>query len=113
MADPTTLTIQTVTSAGVELTFTDADTTNGNRWLNTGKQYLEIVNTGASSAVVTVISQLTMDSLAVADREITVAPGERFHGIFARTDIYNDSSGYTVLTVSGDGAADIKYAVFA
>lgn len=112
MADPTTLDVQEVTSVGVELEFTAADTTNGNRWKNTGREILEIKNTGASTAKVTVVTPLTMDGLDIDDREIDLDDGETFHATFPRTDVYNDSNGWTVIEASGTGAADLEYAVF-
>ncbi len=112
MADPTDLTVQTVTSTAAKLTFTDADTTNANRYKNTGREVLECVNGGSSSATVMVATGATFNGLALGDHTITLAAGERFHGIYQRTDIYNDANGYTVLTAGGDGAADIDYAVY-
>lgn len=113
MADPTTLTVQTVTYTAAKLTFANADTSNGNRWKNTGRQFLELVNNGATGeAVVTVATGGTVDGLAIANPTITMAVGERFHGVFPRTDVYNDANGYVVLTYAGDGAADVDVAVF-
>lgn len=112
MADPTGLTIQTATSAGAELTLTSADTVNGNRWLNSGNEILVIYNAGASSATVTATTALQMDSdLDIEDRVWTVGAGEYHFATLPRTDIYNDASGYAVVTAGGDGAADIDFAV--
>ena len=108
----TLLSTQTVTSTAAALTFSDADTTNNNYYVNTGCEIVEMVNGGASEATVTVATGATMDGNAIADKTITLSAGERNHIVLKRTDIYNDTSGNVILTCTGDGAADVDFAVF-
>lgn len=83
----------------------------GDEFVNTGSEILFVSHTnGAGSAVtLTIVTQATVDGLAVADRTVVIDPGE-FHplGPFD-TKQYNDANGKVQLTWSS--ATDIEIAV--
>jgi hypothetical protein len=94
-----TLSVQEIDQDGLEATFA-AVAGGGDQFLNSGKEFIEIVNDDASDKTLTIVSQITISGLAVSDQTVVVTAGERRHvGPFA-TGTFNDSSGYVQLTYS-------------
>ena len=67
------ITVQQIVSAGLppELTAVNAEDT----FANTGKEYIEVLNGSADSIEVTITTPRTVDSLAVAERVVSVGAG--------------------------------------
>lgn len=92
------LTPTTVTRAGVAMPSTSANA-DGNYFTNTGAEVLVVANAG-SSITVTVVTQSTVDSLAVGDLAVTVAGATtKVIGPFPRY-VYNDASSRVQITYS-------------
>lgn len=107
-----TIDIQTVDRDGITPT-TEAVAAGGDQYANDGRQWVEIWNDHASaSRTTTIVTQLTVDGQAVADRTVitTAANDTSRFGPF-QTNIYNDSSGFVQLTYS-DSGANMRIAVF-
>lgn len=104
-----TLTDNEITRAG----FTEAMESaagGGDEFLNDGSQFLRIANGDASPMDVTIVSQSTVDGLAVADRVVTVAAGTvKLIGPFS-PGVYNDANGKVQLTYSS--ATSLTVGVF-
>lgn len=102
-----TLAVQVSTQTGVAIT-ANAAAAGGDQFLNNGKVGLWIENSHATDPrTITIVTQKTIDALAVTDRTMTITAGEdrKWIGPFDKS-IYNDSSNYVQLTYS-DSAADI------
>lgn len=103
-----TLTVQEISRSGVAPSFASA-AGGGDQFLNDGKTYLEVVN-GATDCNVTIVTQSTVDGLAVADKTVTVSASTRKKiGPFPPS-IYNDTSGYVQLTY--DDVSNVTVGVF-
>ena len=64
---------------------------------NDGKTLIEVINADASPNTVTIVTQSTVDGLAVADKTVVVPAGEaRIIGPFPK-QIYNNTSGAVVV----------------
>lgn len=87
--------------AGAVVTGTAANV-DGNWFTNTaGDAVLLVTNGGGSPITVTAVTQATSDSLAIADKTVSVAAGVTLAiGPFPRW-LYNDASEYVQLTYSG------------
>lgn len=95
-----TLTAQTIVRAGLEATYAAA-AGGGDEFVNTGVEVLHVKNASVGDITVTVVSQATVDGLAVADRAVVVTAGEeRFIGPFP-TNVYNDANQKIQVTYSG------------
>ena len=101
-----TLTVQNIVRTGLEATYASASA-GGDQFLNpTGDIILHVVN-GLTDCVVTVVTQETVDGLAVADQTVTVtANEERIMGPYP-PDYYNDSSGYVQITYDDESNVTI------
>ena len=103
-----TLSVQQSVRAGLTLARASA-AGGGDKFLNTGKEALIIKNGDSGSHTVTIVSQSTMDGLAVADRAVAVAAGaEKVIGPF-QPNVYNDDDGFVQLTY--DGVTSVTVAV--
>jgi hypothetical protein len=81
---------------------------NPDHFVNDGHTYLYVVN-GAVDAVITFITEVTTDGLAVTDLTATVlATTNRIIGPFP-TNFYNDVDGKVEIWV--DDASNVQYAV--
>ncbi len=70
-----------------------ATVTDGEKFLNTGKEVFMIINGSASQITVTIPIPLTVDGVAVASRTVTIAAHTaKLIGPFPPS--YNDGSGY-------------------
>lgn len=93
----TEITVQTPAIAGVVPTNAAATLTDGNRFKNTGREFIMITNDGAvNPVVVTIPTPQTVRGLAIADPTVSVAKdGEiKIIGPFP-PDVYNNPSGGT------------------
>jgi len=87
----TAITVQVPTIAGTEPTYTAATLTDGDDFLNSGKEFIHVVNGGGSPCVVTVPTPATVKGLAVEDKTVSVPAGEeRMIGRFD-PGLYNQS----------------------
>lgn len=87
-------------SNGVNITDNDTSINTADTYffLNNGRCFLLVNNGTASPCTVTVVSQQTVDSLAVTDLTATVAAGkEHIIGPFP-TAVYNNSDGKVQVT---------------
>ena len=95
-----TLTVQSITKTGLTPALVAA-AGGGDKFANTGKEMLEIVNGSGASITVTIVAQKTVEGLAIAGRAIAIPAGQRrFIGRISPT-VFNDSQGFTNLTYSG------------
>lgn len=93
------LTVQQVVRAGLEPVFAAA-AGGGDEFVNTGVEYLEVINGSGADITVTIVTPNTVDGLAVTDRAVVVTAGERRKiGPFP-TSIYNNSNSKVNVTYS-------------
>lgn len=106
-----TLTVQVIARAGLTPTLAAA-ASGGDEFANEGYTFVEVVNAHASaSRTITIVTQSTVDSQAVADRTVVVAgPARAFIGPFA-TGTYNTANDRVQLTYS-DSAANLTVGAF-
>ncbi len=71
----TALAVQAMTRAGLTPAYTAANGSGGHSVVNDGRTFLHVKNGGASPCVVTFETPGTVDTLAIADRTVTVAAG--------------------------------------
>lgn len=82
----------------------------GDQFANSSAQFIHVKNADASSHTVTIVTQTTVDTLAVADRAVAIPAGEeRLIGPFGAST-YNDGSGNVQLTY--DAVTNLTIAVF-
>lgn len=104
-----TLTAQTISRAGLEPVLAAADVA-GDDFVNTGLEFVEVVNGSGSDVTVTLDIQSTVDGQAVTDRTVTVTAGERrIIGPFP-TGTYNDSEGK--MNISYSAVTSVTVGVF-
>lgn len=105
----TTLSVEDSVRGGLSVTFTAIDATDTYKFANDGRTILFFENTG-SEATITVVTPVTVDGQAVADRTLTVpaTTGQHAAGIFP-TRAYNDSDGNVSFT--NDIASGVSVAV--
>lgn len=88
----TDLTVQTIAVGGLVAT-DEAANTDGEMFINTGKEYLQVRNGHSAPITVTLVTGKTVDGLAIADRAVVVANATTQKiGPFS-TDLYNQPSG--------------------
>jgi hypothetical protein len=99
----TALTVYTLDRTGKDLAAGAAalvavDGAGGNKFLNTGVEFLIVKNASQTSLTVTLDIQATIDGQAVTDPTVTVLAGStKLIGPFP-TAIYSDGSGYVTVT---------------
>ena len=111
------LPVESLKVTGLDATYHDDSSTDpvplstSDRFLiaNDGRTFAHVKNGNSSTDLtVTIVTPLTVDGLAVADREVTVPRSEeRFIGPFA-PDAYNDRNHKTALSFSA--VADVSIA---
>ena len=82
------------------------------KFLNTGKELLLVVNTDASPHTVNVASAVTLDGKAIGPRTIVVAAGAYIYAGPFPPALHNDADGYVNLTYSdttGMKVCPLKY----
>lgn len=105
-----TLAAQTISRTGIVPT-RNAAAGGGDKFLNTGTEFVAIVNGDVGSRTITIPIPATVDGKAVASRTVTIAPGvEKIIGPFP-PGYYNDASGYVNLTY--DAVTSLTVAVLA
>ena len=118
----TQIPLQTLSNAGDTLVWTDNDlltepTPDGMKFQNDGNTYLIAINGNESTdtATVTLISSGTVNGLALANVAKEIAAGDFY--IFGRLPVeaWNVQSGIDInsvlITVTGDAAADVSFAL--
>ena len=96
MAD---ITAQTISRDGLNPTYASA-ASGGDAFVNTGVEFIHIKNGDVSAKTLTIVTQATVDSQAVADRTVSIPAGEeRLVGPFPGST-YNDSDVKVQLTYS-------------
>lgn len=72
----------------------------GDAFVNTGVELLVIKNADSGAHTVTIVSQSTVDGLAVSDRDVVIPAGEEWViGPFP-TNVYNDTNNRVQLSYS-------------
>lgn len=103
-----TLTATAISRAGVTVTLAAA-TVGGDALTNTGKEYLEVLNSDSSSTTLTLHfnSTSTVDGQTATNRTVAVAASARkLIGPFPPSE-YNDASGLVQITYSSVTALTI------
>lgn len=101
-----TLTVQQIVRAGLEAAYASC-AGGGDEFANSGDEFIHIINGHSSPQTVTIVSQSTVDGLAVADREVEITNAEeRMIGPFPAST-YNDGDGLVQLTYDGVTALTI------
>lgn len=94
-----TITAQVPARSANPITFSAASA-GGDKFANTGKEYVIVRNGSGSPVTLTVTTPATNDGLAIADRTIEVAAGAtHFLGPWP-TGLYNDGDGMVNLSWS-------------
>jgi hypothetical protein len=93
------LTAQQVVTTGLEATFAAA-AGGGDKFANTGRQIVEIVNGDASDTTLTIVTPGKYKGHAIADDTVTITAGERRHVGPFDPEIYNNASGQVDLAYS-------------
>ena len=95
-----TLAIQKIVRTGLNPTMAAA-TAGGDEFPNSGREFFRVANGSGGAITVTFVTPEVRDTLAVADRTVSVPAGEfRYVGPFPR-DIYNNVNGRVGVTYSG------------
>lgn len=115
----TTLTVQSVAETAATLTLASADTSNGNRYRNDQEDVLVVLqNTDGSNsatvtfdAVVTSIDDSVLGTITKTDQAVSLAAGAiKVLGPLPRK-IFNTSSEYVNMAITGSGASSVKIGV--
>lgn len=102
-----TLAVQTITRAGVVPT-ANAAAGGGDKFPNTGVEFLIIKNGDSGSHTVTIPLPILVDGEAVSSRTVVIAAGvEKVIGPFP-TSQYNDTGGFVNLTYDAVTAVTVK-----
>jgi hypothetical protein len=105
-----TLTVQTLARAGLTPAYAAAGA-SGDEFPNSGKEWVEFVNANVSTPrTVTIVTPQAVDTLAVADRTLTVPASGRLKAGPWPTGTYNAPSGRVQMTYSAN--ADLTVGVF-
>lgn len=94
-----TLTVQTTDRDGAEAALAAA-ASGGDEFANTGQELLLVNNGSGAPITVTIVTQQSVDGLAVADKTVAVAAGELWVVGPFPTPIYNDGDNLVQLTYS-------------
>ncbi len=108
-----TLTVATVTRAGVDVVGAAATVTVGDEWANTGYEFLEVKNGSGAPITVTLDIKTAPDGLAVTDPTVSVGAGvTKIIGPFP-PGIYNDeTTGRAKATCSSVTSVTVKVLKF-
>lgn len=100
------LTVQTIDRDGLTPVLVAADV-GGDKFVNTGKEFINVLNGSGAPITVTLDIRNTVDAQVVTDRAISVpAGGTKFIGPIPPT-IYNDANGEVDITYSAVGSLTI------
>jgi len=87
--------IQTVIKDGLEPTYAAATLTDGDRFRNTGKEFIHVINGTGTPCLVTVPTPAQVSGLDIEDKVVTVPGNEdRMIGTF-EPGLYNQPAGGT------------------
>lgn len=104
-----TLSVQQIVRTGLSPSLVAADS-EGDEFANTGREFVHVKNGDASPHTVTIVTPVTVDDLAVADRDVVVPAGEeRMIGPLP-TATYNTAGGVVQMTY--DAVASVTIGVF-
>jgi len=108
----TVIVAQTVTKTGLNPAYVAATATEGDKFRNTGKEFIHVINAGVGAVAVTVPTPAEISGLAIEDKVVSVPAGEdRMIGPF-ESALYNQSGadkGYCYVTY--DQVATVTVAV--
>lgn len=103
-----TLTVANVTRAGVDMAGVAADVA-GDEWTNTGQEFIEIKNGGASPITATLDIKSTVDGAVVTDPTVSVAAGAtKMIGPFPSAYYTDATTGRAKVTYSAVTSVTIK-----
>ncbi len=89
------ITAQIVIKDGLVPSYASATLTDGDRFRNTGKEFVHVINAGGSPCLVTVPTPAQVSGLDIEDKVVTVAAGtDRMIGTF-EPGLYNQAAGAT------------------
>lgn len=89
------LTTQVISKSGIVPTYAAATLADGNKFRNTGKEFIHVVNAGGSACIVTMVTPAQISGLDIEDKIVTVAAGsEQMIGTF-EPSLYNQAAGAT------------------
>lgn len=101
------LTVEMVSRSGVDVAGVAA-ASGGDEFTNSGSEFVEIKNGGASSINVTFETQATVDGEAVADKVVAIPAGvTKIIGPFPR-GVYNDVNGRVKISYSAVTSVTVK-----
>lgn len=91
----TDLTTQIISKSGIVPTYAAATLTDGDKFRNTGKEFVHVVNAGGSPCLVTLVTPAQISGLDIEDKVVTVAAGtDQMLGTF-EPGLYNQAAGAT------------------
>ena len=94
----TTLAVQAITKAGLKPVYVAATAADGDKFKNTGAEFLHIVNGSGTACVVTVLTPAKVSGLDIENKAISIPAGEeKMIGPF-QPGLYNNMSGADVGT---------------
>lgn len=101
-----TLSTQNVSTAGTAITYSAA-AAGGDRFVPSERTFLVVKNTSGGAITVTIATPGTVDTLAVADRTVSIPAtnGERF--IYVPDTIYRAADGFGDLTYSASAGLTV------
>lgn len=89
----TDLATQIIIKDGLLPTYANADSGDGDKFRNTGKEFVHVVNGGGSPCLVTMVTPAQIKGLDIEDKVVTVAAGtDQMLGTF-EPGLYNQPSG--------------------
>jgi len=107
-----TLTVQSVSRAGAEMSLQSVTTVGGFRFLNDGKTIMYVEEKNTANCEVGIIPTQKVDSQSAAVKTVDVTSDKNFVlGPWAQ-DQYNDASGYANFTIEADQASAVGLVSF-
>lgn len=105
-----TLTVQQIAVTGLEAAAAASAAVAGDEFVNNGKTFIKVTDTGTTAPVVTIASRVACSRGSTHNIAVTVQSGEaRYIGPFPM-DRFNDSNGKVGITYSA--VADVTVEVF-
>lgn len=110
----TALTVTDISRTGVDSAATlEAANSDGEKFYNNGRVFLEVLNTNASDRTLTFQTPRTVDGLAVAEHTVTVSQNERmFIGPFPTATFNQTSTDAGMVYVDFDAVTDVTVAAW-
>ena len=101
-ASDVTLSVESVARTGTTATYTGSlSISNTYLFINDGRVFLHVKNTGGSDTVLTIVTQATSQGYAIGDQAVTVTAttGDKFIGPFPAS-LFNDANEKVSFTLS-------------